>query len=289
MTVQIDTTAEIDAVRLKTESTHPSAPASGHVLLYFVTGTANPGMFVEDSAGNKYGPFITGSSGGSGSDLVKVSSGIGTVVIPGLAGVPDKVPTSPNAADDEFDALSGWTTLGTLDTSNVTDYPSNWHAKRTNAGVAIDGIYKTSPSMPFTVTAKISASNLTPGANYNMIGILLTETSPGKCTTFGLVSNGGTIYASIYRWTNRTTLATNIDTSTSVSYLYVNQFPYIRIVVTASNNISTYLSRDGIIWQAVSGQQNVDSGLTVANVGLAIGDAAAAGTVESVFDWIRFT
>jgi hypothetical protein len=32
-----------------------------------------------------------------------------------------------------------------------------------------------------------------------------------------------------------------------------------------------------------------DSGLTIANVGLAIGDAAAAGTVEAWFDWIRIT
>ena len=66
MTVQIDTTAEIDAVRLKTEGSHPSAPSSGHILLYFVTGTAVPGLYTELSNGQKIGPFITGSSGGGG-------------------------------------------------------------------------------------------------------------------------------------------------------------------------------------------------------------------------------
>jgi hypothetical protein len=70
MTVQIDTTAEIDAVRLKTEGSHPSAPASGHVLLYFVTGTASPGLFVENSVGQKVGPFITGSVNSSGGALI---------------------------------------------------------------------------------------------------------------------------------------------------------------------------------------------------------------------------
>lgn len=65
MTVQIDTTAENNGVRFVTQGAHPSAPSSGHVLLYYVTGTANPGMFVEDSSGNKYGPLITGSPASS--------------------------------------------------------------------------------------------------------------------------------------------------------------------------------------------------------------------------------
>lgn len=64
MTVQIDTTAENNGVRFVVQGAHPSSPSTGHVLLYYVTGTASPGMFVEDSGGNKYGPFITGSSGG---------------------------------------------------------------------------------------------------------------------------------------------------------------------------------------------------------------------------------
>lgn len=64
MTVQIDTTAENNGVRFVVQGTHPSSPSAGHVILYYVTGTAFPGMFVEDSSGRKYGPFITGSSGG---------------------------------------------------------------------------------------------------------------------------------------------------------------------------------------------------------------------------------
>lgn len=62
MTVQIDTTAENNGARFIVQGTHPSSPSAGHVLLYYVTGTASPGMFVEDSGGRKFGPFITGSS-----------------------------------------------------------------------------------------------------------------------------------------------------------------------------------------------------------------------------------
>jgi len=62
MTVQIDTTAENNGLRLIKQGTHPSAPSAGHVLLYYVTGTAQPGLFIEDVNGAKVGPFITGTS-----------------------------------------------------------------------------------------------------------------------------------------------------------------------------------------------------------------------------------
>lgn len=74
MTVQIDTTAENNGIRLVVQGNHPSSPSAGHVLLYYVTGTAFPGMFVEDSGGRKYGPFITGSSGGSAGTFTDYSA-----------------------------------------------------------------------------------------------------------------------------------------------------------------------------------------------------------------------
>lgn len=51
--------------------------------------------------------------------------------------------------------FSGWSTLGTLNTSNVTDFASHWHGKRTIA--AAQDIYKAIPAggMPFTVVAHL--------------------------------------------------------------------------------------------------------------------------------------
>lgn len=73
MTVQIDTTAENNGVRFVIQGTHPSNPSAGHVILYYVTGTASPGLFVENSSGNKYGPFITGSASGGGLSHISTS------------------------------------------------------------------------------------------------------------------------------------------------------------------------------------------------------------------------
>src|SRR6185436_39289 len=91
MTKQIDTTAENNGLRLVTQGSHPSAPSSGHVLLYHTTGTASPGLFMENSAGQKIGAFITGSPNTS---LIK------------SVWSPDTPPVSPSATDSEFSAGS---------------------------------------------------------------------------------------------------------------------------------------------------------------------------------------
>lgn len=61
MTVQIDTTAENNGLRLVDQGTHPSAPSAGHSLLYIVSGSAQGGLFVETPSGQKIGPYITGT------------------------------------------------------------------------------------------------------------------------------------------------------------------------------------------------------------------------------------
>jgi len=270
----------------------PGTPAAGKLRLYAKTGKV---LAVKDDAGVE---TVLGAGGGGGSDLVQTASGAGSVYVPGLRGSPDRIPTSPSAFDDEFTALSGWTTLGTLDTSNVTDFPSHWHVKRTNGALGLDGIYKTAPSMPFTVTAKLNASNLpqfsagtASGANYHTAAILLTEASPGKCLTFGFTVNAAVIYTTLYRWTTRASFATNVDASTGVSSLTAptNTWPYIRLVVASSTDVSGFISRDGFLWFPTVGQQNLTTNLTVANVGLAICDPGSGSTIEAVFDWIRFT
>lgn len=70
MTRNIGTDAEIDKERFRTQGSHPSAPSSGHVLLYHITGVAYPGMFIQDANGNKFGPLITGTSASGAGALV---------------------------------------------------------------------------------------------------------------------------------------------------------------------------------------------------------------------------
>lgn len=61
MTRNIGTDANIDKERLRQQMSHPPSPASGYELLYVISGSPHGGLFLEDSAGRQFGPFITGS------------------------------------------------------------------------------------------------------------------------------------------------------------------------------------------------------------------------------------
>lgn len=62
MTVQIDTTAENNGLRLVQQGASPSSPSAGHSLLYIASGSSHGGLYVKDDAGRNIGPFITGSA-----------------------------------------------------------------------------------------------------------------------------------------------------------------------------------------------------------------------------------
>jgi hypothetical protein len=98
----------------------------------------------------------------------------------------DELPAEPSVYDDEFNnsTLTGWTTLGTLDTLESTSWRGNVHMKRVQTSWNVDGIYKASPtSYPYTITIKISDCAL--HANYQHYGILLLESGVGKLISFG--------------------------------------------------------------------------------------------------------
>lgn len=228
---------------------------------------------------------ITGGSGPS--DYVSGASGSGHIIIPGLAGSPDIAPGGVN--DDEFSALSGWTTLGTLDTSNVTDLLSHWHAVKTaTGGQALFGIYKACPTLPFTVTCKLA--DFLMSANYQACGLLLAEASPGKLFHCGPIFNTG--YQPDYgytKWTNNTSRSAAVDIAAPLlaGGPWMMGPLYIRFVVHASNNVDVLLSKTGILFTAIA--TGIDTGFTVGSVGLAVGSETNSVKAEAYFDWIRFS
>jgi hypothetical protein len=192
-------------------------------------------------------------------------------------------PASPNAKDDEFDTLSGWSTLGTLDVSNVSDYGSFLHLKRTASGQEVNGLYKAIPSIPFTATLRI------PGilANSGMFGIMLLDSTP--TAIFTSVNSFGSGFGAwndvlTIQWSNRTTRGTTTDNNMSGSVNPIAR--YLRVKVNSSSSIDTSISTDGFFFTSVS--TGVNSGLTVANVGVVIATVGAAAP-DVVFDWIRFS
>lgn len=228
--------------------------------------------------------FIRLDSGAGASDWVSGSEGSGQIIVPGSAGWPDRLPASPGADDDEFDALTGWTTLGTLDTLNVTDFPSHLHMVRNSVdAAAIDGIYKAAPSAPFTVTAKLSDRLFY--ANYHFCGLMIGDGSPGKMMTFMPWYVSGVPSTNPSVWTNRTTRSANSDIANTYEY---GHSCYLRMVVHSTTNVDVHISRDGFVWQEVANGYNPALG-SIAVVGLVQGGWTAALKMESVFDWIRFS
>jgi hypothetical protein len=220
-------------------------------------------------------------SGGSASDVVQVSSGMGSVTIPGLKGSPDAVPGSPSSYDDEFEALSGWTTLGTLAVSNVTDFASNWHGQQSVLASRVDGIYKAAPSTPFTVTTKLTGFRF--GDSYQCQGPMITATSPGALFTFVILYNAGAVQLWTFQWSNNTTIGTQTNVFNPT---FLPGTLYMRMVVNSGTNVDVAHSFDGLFWRTDA--TGLASGLTPANAGLCVGRGLAQAA-EVACDWIRFT
>lgn len=244
-----------------------------------VTLETEGSLYIVRSAANTYRLGASGGSGGGGSsDAILGQTGIGGARIPGLQGSPDIRVAGTN--DDEFDAtLSGWTTLGALDTLNAnTDFKSRLHIAKTTSGVQLDGIYKASPTIPFTVTMKVD-DRLQIASR--QVGIILAEAAPGKLYSFG------TAYDVVWDsgvWTNRTTRA-SFSSGAAVNY---NATRYLRIVVTSSTSVSIQFSRSGYLWTTGGSAINPLGGSTVGAVGIYV-TAFAANPSEGVIDWIRFS
>jgi len=218
-------------------------------------------------------------------DFVSPASGMGTVLIPGLAGSPDIIPASPSSYDDEFDAsLTGWTTLGSLDTLNANTIPSHLYmVKNTTSNMTVEGIYKAIPTMPFTVTVKLT--DYFHSSNYQSVGLFVAEASPGKLFVFGPVSHTGHNFWTCYAyqvWNSRTSRSATLNEADGPY-----RKPYVRLIVTSSTNITTQHSEDGLVW--VTRHTSINPGFTVGNVGIYL--TANEGTVrmELAVDWIRFT
>ena len=233
---------------------------------------------------NTGGSVTVTTGGGGGSDVVNVASGAGSVTIPGLKGSPDAVPGSPSAYDDEFNALSGWTTLGSPATLNVTDVPSNLHVANTAGTWAAVGIYKACPTPPFTVTTKLSASAQAAGAQASLI---LLDTTPSYM--FALGQNFGTGYGlwnDLVRgsWTLPSTRSSASDNNIS-SGIWVA--PFLRFYVGSTTSVTCYFSMDGLLWLTAYTAQN--PGFTIAKVGVGVQTSGASVVAEAFFDWIRFS
>lgn len=218
------------------------------------------------------------------------------IVIPGLAGSPDKLPTSPSAGDDEFDTtdttdpMTGWTTLGILDGLNINSHTLShlYLKKAANANTRVDGIYKAA-TVPFTITAKVSAHTVR--ADYSRAGIFIGAATPGDIETCGLVHSGIHYQGEVLDMAAPTTLTATIA---AVSFFATSAVGaaralpwYFRIIVASSTDVTYQISYDGVFWYSLIANRN--PGFTVGSAGLFVNPQNGTTDVEAIFDWVRFT
>lgn len=234
---------------------------------------------------------LGGGGGGGAPTGVKyvVAAADGTltneIILPALAGSID-IPAG-GGSDHEFDAaLSGWTTLGSPDALNAnSDALSHLHiVKNATATLGLHGLYRASPSMPFTMTAKLSDAYIR--ADYNIAGIGVAEATPGKISGVDVWSSGGNpVIIGGDVWTNPTSWSAGTAT---LSSSFFGGFPiYLRIVATTSTNVAYYWSDNGMVWRLINGGHNPS--MTIASVVLYVESGNATYPGEAFFDWVRFT
>ena len=197
------------------------------------------------------------------------------------------MPGSPHASDDEFtttdtsDPITGWTTLGSAFTvlNAHSDYESHLHMAKTAPGAFnVYGVYKASPTNPFTVTCKLTDCRWD-GA-YKSYGLLLAEASPGKLFTFGVQFSSGT---PVQLWTNRTSRSTYSGYGSAHEH---QPYKYLRLVVTSDTQVACYTSTSGHTWNLVVSPYNPN--FTIGQVGLYMSGGDNDVACEASFDWIRF-
>lgn len=85
MAVTIDTTAEINSVRLKQQAGDPSAPAASHWSLYVKAG----GLYIEDSSSVVTGPFGAASTSAATVELTLNNDSAGSVSLGDIVFISD--------------------------------------------------------------------------------------------------------------------------------------------------------------------------------------------------------
>lgn len=185
----------------------------------------------------------------------------------------------------EFDAaLSGWTNLGTATAQDAdTTVPGHYYVNKAATGsVALTGIYRASPSMPFTVIAKVS-DVIAHADNYCRAGSLFVgEATPGKITAVEIVHNSDW-YATHSGYTNPTTFGATVGTDHPLKAFAVPV--YLGIVANSSTDVDLWYSFGGRVWRKRTDAHNPS--LTVGSFGVYVDPESASYAIAAAFDFIR--
>jgi hypothetical protein len=159
---------------------------------------------------------------------------------------PDLKPTTPGAADDEFDdtTLAAWTQAGSPDTFNGTDLPGFLHVAD-NDGAEPCGGYKafTPGAAAFTLAFKVYGNVAAAASNQVYAGVYTSAGAP--IVVAGLLNGSAYIV--------KAAALGGGFTSGTYTYITPNVGPlYVSIQRDATTNYVVKISGDGILWVQVA-------------------------------------
>lgn len=238
--------------------------------------------------------FGSTSPGGLATIPAPVVEGMPTdpniVEIDGLSGSADRKPLAPSTFNDEFDqntngVPAGWTAFGVTGHIDTNTVLSNLNLlSPSNSGVTLNGIAKTAPAFPYTVTCKMTDSSVS-AASQNA-GLMVATATPatGVILTLSMSATGAALGCNVgaAKWSNATTFVAGEGTAGNYATLPI----YFRMIVTATNNVTCQVSRNGLTW--ITLLNAFDPVATLATVGLFVNPQNVTAP-QAFFDWIRFT
>lgn len=264
MTVQIDTTAVINAVRLAQQRSAPSAPASGYEMLYIISGSVNGGLFLKDSSGEAYGPFIPVLP------LDNVTAGVGGDLFIGTG------------------TYSGWSDLQSTPVTSVDRSIDGYLILRNtgNTGAQSRGSKRSySPSGDFSVITKIPYTDL--GADFQWAGLFIGAADP---------SDGGSghrLELFLLRNSVRQWKFNKVDAGVGTSVFNTNlpngdgSLPCWLRIRRSGSTIFAGISFDGIEFNESATTTTIS--FTVATCGLFLSESTATNNIKTIFEYIVTT
>lgn len=270
-----------------TTAAAPSSPASGKVRVYSKTGDH---LAQKDSGGTE---TLLDQSGGGGAPTTAeyiTSAFDGTlsaeVAIPGLAGDPDRAPSSANANDHEFDSSTiGGTALGSPTTIDAdTTVPSHLYIKKAaGTGENLTGRYWSyTPTNGDIIVAKLSDHTIR--ADFASCGVGVAEATPGKVEAALLlhIAASGTWRADATQWSGPTGTSTGIANTSE----FRNTHPvWLAIRYNSSTSLDYFVSFGGHLWRTITSAHNPS--FTVGAICLFVNPVNASNDIEAVFDYVR--
>lgn len=228
MTVQIDTTAENNGLRLVNQGAHPSAPSVNHTILYVVTGS-NSGLYIKNDAGQQIGPFITGSASSPASS----PNFLGLVTF-----------TAPSAAGWSWDNQGSST--GTFGTGY-----NHWNFPKQSA-VNNSLQYRTPANTHYSIEMALLhdlSGGFNGGGNPGDAGIQIGfRDSGGKLVTLAHQYSGGTWNIATSKWNTSTSYNSNYTSYTGLGLGdALPQLLFVRLDYDGTN-IKFMKSIDGLVW-----------------------------------------